>query len=484
MVNKCMRTCTQNHVCSEVLPARMPPRRLLAMDEKRVRWVSRRALDRYPQYITLSYCWGGYIGLRLDKFSFQRFEARIGDDLLPQTILDAAIVARRLEIPFLWVDALCILQDDGGLEWQCEWQRMHEIYGNAVFTLAASSSENTNAGLMERHNSALFDVPDVGPCAGEYIELCSSPLSRIRQRSPLSGRGWTFQEELMSPRIVHWSNQGVFWLCMGERCSSTGVDVKRESFNPQAFWTHQSPLDLWADMVENFSNRAFTVPSDRPRALAGLVEIIRRKVSDDYLSGHWKSQLPISLLWISSTDLNDQRVEIIEHVELAPSWSWMSIPPSHRIKMRKDHSPGQSQSKILAKMVHNGSEGCTAIHGPLLSLLPNMKEVPWPCFSSDEPVEEIASAEMQLNRPCFAIGTSQIIVCQDPRHPVIIHIDHESILSPEDLCCLQITEDAFLLLSRIDGQESKMSYRRVGCAPRCDDRSFFDNAKPDIVKIV
>ena len=251
-----------------------------------------------------------------------------------------------------------------------------------------------------------------------------------------------------------------------------------------SLWTHQSPLELWADMVENFSNRAFTVPSDRPRALAGLVEIVRRKVSYDYLSGHWKSQLPSSLLWVSSTDLNDQRVETVAHAKLAPSWSWMSIPPSHRIMMRKDHSLVQSQSKILAELVHNGSEGCTAIHGPLLSLLPNMKEIPWPCVSSDGPAKEVAFPEMQHNRPCFAIGTSQIIVGQDPRHPVVIHIDHESILSPENLCCLQITEDAFLLLSRIDGQESEMSYRRVGCAPRCDDQGFFNNAKPDIVKIV
>ena len=143
MVKKCMRTCTQNHVCSEVLPARMPPKRLLAMDKQGVRLVSGSALDRYPQYIALSYCWGGYIGLRLDKSSFQRFEAGIGDDLLPRTILDAAIVARRLEIPFLWTDALCILQDDGGVEWEYECQRMHEIYGNAVFTLDTSVSTGT-----------------------------------------------------------------------------------------------------------------------------------------------------------------------------------------------------------------------------------------------------------------------------------------------------------------------------------------------------
>ena len=158
-------------------------------------------------------------------------------------------MALNLDIPYLWVDALCIAQDDDGAEFAHEAHRMHEIYGHAVFTLAASLSPRTDSGLLFEDLCASFTFGTPWGIGGSLFSAAWT-LSDIRAHSPLSSRGWTFQEELMSPCMVYWSNRGIFWSCMG------AADTTKNIFNPQRFWTHQLPHDLWANTFRNVPLRS------------------------------------------------------------------------------------------------------------------------------------------------------------------------------------------------------------------------------------
>lgn len=77
-----------------------------------------------------------------------RFKEGLHSRELPKTIRAAAELALELALPYIWVDALSIVQDADGLEWEKEPQRMHQIYGHATFTLAAASSAYSDAGIL------------------------------------------------------------------------------------------------------------------------------------------------------------------------------------------------------------------------------------------------------------------------------------------------------------------------------------------------
>jgi hypothetical protein len=98
------------------------------------------------KYIALSYCWGGEQKKTLTTESREAFCDAISLDILPQTILDAVHVTRSLGIKYLWVDALCILQDSQ-VDKQHEVAKINSIYKNAYATISAASAPSANAGF-------------------------------------------------------------------------------------------------------------------------------------------------------------------------------------------------------------------------------------------------------------------------------------------------------------------------------------------------
>ena len=62
---------------------------------------------------------------------------------LPRTFTDAIIFTRKLGLKYLWIDSLCIVQDDQD-DWHHEPGVMANIYENAVLTLGATASACTH----------------------------------------------------------------------------------------------------------------------------------------------------------------------------------------------------------------------------------------------------------------------------------------------------------------------------------------------------
>ncbi|EUC41130.1 hypothetical protein COCMIDRAFT_61418, partial [Bipolaris oryzae ATCC 44560] len=133
-----LRSCSEKHPQCSPLGDRPLPTRVIDVGDKnssRIRLVvSHGRLDRY---IALSHCWGHSEPITTTKDNLDRHineGVEIGD--LPQTFRDAIEVVRALGFRYLWIDCLCIIQQDGE-DWQREVTRMPEVYGNAAMTIAS-----------------------------------------------------------------------------------------------------------------------------------------------------------------------------------------------------------------------------------------------------------------------------------------------------------------------------------------------------------
>jgi hypothetical protein len=122
---------------------------------------------------------------------------------LPATLSDAVAVTRSLGIRYLWMDALCIAQDDD----TDKAKEINEgrIYNNARVTIAAANAPSVQSGFLD--GIARRDVPlPILLSGGRYGTLW------VRERPPLANepldsRGWVLQEYLLSPHVLYYGTR-------------------------------------------------------------------------------------------------------------------------------------------------------------------------------------------------------------------------------------------------------------------------------------
>ena len=303
-------------------------------------------------YIALSYCWGIIRGKqkstagggRTTRNNYERRKQCFSSSELPPTIQDAIILACGLNIDYMWIDSVCIVQDEAS-DWLHEAGRMHEVYGNAALTLCISSNENAAQPLFQRREAWSYAT---APCklGDQWLTSLDMSLDEMRMDSPLSARGWTLQEERLSPRILFWSSQRMYWACSRtthiEQGSGPDVEVSKESLkkapkpdrpqaSPQSFLLscrggQNSTLRAsWIDIVESYTRRDLTKMQDRLPALSGLASRYHEAQKDDqYLAGLWRNTIAEDLCWSVITPRNLQECDNLQ--DLLPSWTWASLP--------------------------------------------------------------------------------------------------------------------------------------------------------------
>ena len=192
--------------------------------------VTEKKHDNFARYAALSHCWGAPQALqsqmypRTVKNNIDDFRNGMSMTQLPQTFQDAIVVVRNLGIRYLWIDALCIIQDDKE-DWAREAVKMDKVYGDAFLTIVATSTKSDVEGFL--HRSPLPPVVRMpyqayaAPETGEshyYLSYRRSggnegSWSRVFNESLWSTRGWTFQEYLLSKRVLHFTSTKIFWEC-------------------------------------------------------------------------------------------------------------------------------------------------------------------------------------------------------------------------------------------------------------------------------
>ena len=354
--------------CGNLSWSKENPRRLIeVISDSKLKLIDASDISKLD-YIALSYCWGvaGTHGnTTWDNLSSRQVGFSTQD--LPETIQDAALLVRRLDLRYVWVDQVCIVQPTAtaqGEDWDLEGSRMHVVYGNALFTLTACSSETSTDGLFRPRKAWTYPVKPFY-LEGQWLVNFDVTLKEVRARAPLSSRAWVLQEERLSPRLLYFCSQRFYWSCAMAQHREVGADsdVRNASVElafaregdhelmsePQAFLDVRSEGDKyklhneWQDLVEAYCLRNMTKSSDRFRALSGLAaQYLRVYLNKDnkfvgqhYLAGLWQATFAEDLAWSVSTATHPH----LSLIELAPSWSWASLPLSTRINTKKPFSP-------------------------------------------------------------------------------------------------------------------------------------------------
>ncbi|KAF4977322.1 hypothetical protein FZEAL_6145 [Fusarium zealandicum] len=287
-----------------------------------------------PSYTALSHCWGDpKLVPKTTKETLVQFML-IGLPLerMPTTFQDAINITRKLRVDFLWIDSLCIVQDDP-IDKTRELAAMDLIYSMAISVLVASSSPDGQLGCFPPRDSN----PDVHvrPYTigiderKSNISVTFQPYladwSQSITSGPLFKRGWCFQERQVAKRIIHFTKTQILWECHTAIASEAYPVLKphstlRESPVARPFrmeWTRVTDrtmladdprragrwLEDWLHIVEAYSDKKLSVPGDRLPALAGIAAFFENKMRgpnqlhSHYVAGIWHSGLAMGLSW-------------------------------------------------------------------------------------------------------------------------------------------------------------------------------------------
>ncbi len=271
-------------------------------------------------YTALSYCWGiPQSGIMtLTSANLHNLQSEIPSGRLPQTIRDAISITKDLGFRYLWVDRLCIVQDDRS-DWEEEAAQMCNIYERATLTLAAVGERDSSGLYPANHTKPLLNCGTGDDDLGRmHVGRTEHPdLDKDLKESRWAKRGWTFQERILSRRLVYFGER-LSWEChemtdpakpkplfandrpTHDRLVTYGTklqilrDVKDAGWellvrtlrlSPNQFVTWRK---LWYRIVTHYTSREFTYGSDRIPALAGLVQTLQARMPRaDYFFGHW-----------------------------------------------------------------------------------------------------------------------------------------------------------------------------------------------------
>ncbi|PQE09100.1 heterokaryon incompatibility protein [Rutstroemia sp. NJR-2017a BVV2] len=224
-----LNVCQMDHIdCS--LPGHIVqlPTRVLDITRTEPRlFVSDRQTGSYA---ALSYCWGTEGNLITRRDDLESFRAQIPSVNIPATIKDAIQVAKSLGFQYLWVDALCIIQDDPE-DWEIESCLMAQVYGNADLVIAASSAKNSQQGFLtqtRRHPQGSVYFYNKGDPSKPYcIKYGLGPSYQMTlDEGPLAKRAWAYQEKILARRYLCYGPEELSWHCNAiETCECSYVLV-------------------------------------------------------------------------------------------------------------------------------------------------------------------------------------------------------------------------------------------------------------------
>jgi hypothetical protein len=323
-------------------------------------------------WTALSHCWGAIRPLVTEKNTLADHCASLPLSKLPPTFREALLITREIGIQYIWIDSLCILQDSRE-DWLKESAQMESVYRNAVVTILAEGVPDSSvemASVSSRNKSFDFHIPTAGchsseqNAAGKIYFAEDENHQDYWDRGPLSERGWTLQEEILSPRILQFTKNLTFWRCVETRASEMFPDPGTElELNPSnvlssyhavidgaskksAQWSfsydHNIMAYWYAGVVDAYMLRRVTFETDRLNAIGGIARALQPHFKQtlylpSYHAGLWAHDMCRGLLW-SPLHKKYQRGGTRYKQYVAPSWSWASLcfeaPPGERLSNR------------------------------------------------------------------------------------------------------------------------------------------------------
>ncbi|KAH6662169.1 heterokaryon incompatibility protein-domain-containing protein, partial [Halenospora varia] len=308
LLNHWIRVCQDEHEKCRQLNSPLPSRLIDVQNEDPV-LVKSNGLK--GSYTTLSHCWGKQKLPTTTSDNIAQRYINIELSELPQTYRDAIKITKRLQIQYLWIDSLCIIQDSVK-DWQEESKQMKEYYKNSMVTISALNSADSRGGIL---NQRVVRPSIPMNLQRDLFIRKSAPTHReVFGFSPLNNRAWALQERLLSTRIVHYGGQEMFWECLSCACREGSPFVHEQPYHPgypgsplgqmisppepnvASRNEKELPDSLWWRIITRYSGRCLTKRSDRLPAVSGLASLFHEATKHEYLAGIWREDLD-DLLW-------------------------------------------------------------------------------------------------------------------------------------------------------------------------------------------
>jgi len=269
-------------------------------------------------YMTLSHCWGEAEFLKLTIENQQRLKDGIRKTELPKTFQEAIDVATRFKISYLWIDSLCIIQDSAE-DWNKEAVLMSDVYQHAICNIAATGATDSTKGLFFSRNTSTFQ-----PCKISILSVDEKKMKTINikdprlwtynvEDAPLIKRAWVVQERLLARRVLHFSQQQIFWECR----ENSACEYYPEGL-PRDMVTNFKHIDIntdlpnvgseddevlgirwekiWSRILSNYSAARLSHLEDKEVALGGITKALEALFEDKCVAGLWTSTFIQQLL--------------------------------------------------------------------------------------------------------------------------------------------------------------------------------------------
>lgn len=320
-----LSNCTESHHLCKSNGDGTLPTRLISITGDSLRLVQTSELLNRPRYATLSHSWGSRNVIKLTSEDLDTYMEALPVERFPKTFTYAIEITQRLGLDYLWVDSLCIIQDNVD-DWQKESALMSSVFGGSAITIAASSAHDGSQGCFMK--PPYFS-------GGLRARITDAGLQRVQDfrgkeaynlstfSTHLGTRAWALQEKMLPPRTIHFGDRGAFWECR----TTIASEYLPDGFPRQLV----SPLvrrkgkfqDLWPQIVRLYSAADLTFGKDKLPALSGIARLGYNETGDQYLAGLWKGKLEEQLCW----DRWGYESSIVRPRPpwRAPTWSWASI---------------------------------------------------------------------------------------------------------------------------------------------------------------
>ncbi|UKZ78746.1 hypothetical protein TrVFT333_006491 [Trichoderma virens FT-333] len=401
-----LSTCELSHkTCKKFCFGEMPlPTRVIDVgDETRAPFLFR-SQGLKGRYCALSYCWGKATPsssfYKTTKVNLSSHENTIPLHKLPTTLRDAIVVARNLGFQYIWIDAICIVQDDEA-DWAYEAAKMQHVYAGAsltISTVASSSSEDGLFRLRQTRNSTAVCLnyripkafreyawqagsmsPEV-PDSPMYLVACPNilPAMELSMSGPVHERAWTLQEQMMSTRVLYYGRGTLWWECF-DLYASEGqpgplrlsdyapwerYETKNAVRGARTYqWGDADVFKHWQQLVYDFTGRAMTERRDRLTAIVGLGHAMEPFMKSKFVAGVWSGdRLLESLCW--EVRVHEQSMRNPQF----PSWSWASVTAFVLFDLTGHHEAYGAMRRIADVVsfdVNIADEAQTAVTGSI-----------------------------------------------------------------------------------------------------------------------
>jgi hypothetical protein len=371
---QCLKDCQTHQECHPLTPAKGGPLRLIAVGSGNGELRLIENFHQIPKYAALSYCWGGDQDYKTTLKNIRSYRQQLHLSPTARTIHDAILVTRKLGLKYLWVDALCIIQDKRE-DMDAELARMPDIYKAAYVTIIPATSESSATGFLEprKPSNPMFRLPYRCPTGNLGSIILFDMFSVSSNDYPVETRAWTLQEEILSNRVITFGNDMVWWSCNRGVKSNGGRSHQLIPRDRRLSGDGDSKkvMKEWKNIVTIYTWRKMTNTSDKFNAIASIAsevaQILKKsttEVSAEYVAGLWSIDLSSQLLWSTTYG---SKLQPSPKRYRAPSWSWGSVDDeisfwdsSYRI-----HGKMRSQIDLENKMLPYGlaKNGFLAIVG-------------------------------------------------------------------------------------------------------------------------